>query len=281
MRKLSHLPAAARRICAPVCMSLGDRSFRHQAECPDSSPNSAGLLTVRSGVNRDESALYRGPSLTRPLAPPQPRLSQPLESRLVAVQFRHGDLTLQDSACSGAPRIGGDEARRLCTLAQHAHHSGLLRCHECTETAVSRHNGVSTLGQPWGNSRESAPRGQGGPSGQRPVCGVGGATHAPSRASLAAGGPSSRQSDRPARRRAARSTVRTGKARLRLLPSGRRVRGAHALASGMRRGTVAAMARAAGGSGRPALHSASECVTRVYGPTPRHRGVSSVFRLPT
>src|SRR5450756_596561 len=96
MRKLSHLPAAARRICAPVCMSLGDRSFRHQAECPDSSPNSAGLLTVRSGVNRDESALYRGPSLTRPLAPPQPRLSQPLESRLVAVQFRHGDLTLQD-----------------------------------------------------------------------------------------------------------------------------------------------------------------------------------------
>ena len=92
------------------------------------------------------------------------------------------------------PKDRGDEARRLCTLAQHAHHSGLLRCHECTETAVSRHNGVSTLGQPWGNSRESAPRGQGGPSGPRPTVGVGGATLAPSWASLAVSGPSPRRS---------------------------------------------------------------------------------------
>ena len=55
----------------------------------------------------------------------------------------------------------------------------------CAKTAV---------GQPWGNSRESAPRGQGGPSGPRPTVGVGGATLAPSWASLAVSGPSPRRS---------------------------------------------------------------------------------------
>jgi len=50
------------------------------------------------------------------------------------------------------------------------------------------------VGQPWGNSRENHEAGQRGSTGRQPTCGVGGATHAPSRASLAAGGPSPRRS---------------------------------------------------------------------------------------
>jgi hypothetical protein len=125
MRRLSNLQAATSQF--------------------DSSSNSGELITVRSGVNPDGFALDRGTSLSRPLAPPQPRLSQALEPRLVAVQFRHGDLTLQDQRMSWYSNDRGDAARRLCTSAHHAHHSVLSQCHNCTEAAVSRHNGVPTF----------------------------------------------------------------------------------------------------------------------------------------
>jgi hypothetical protein len=39
----------------------------------------------------------------------------------------------------------GGEARRLCTFAHHAHHSVLSQCHNSTDAAVSRHNGVLTF----------------------------------------------------------------------------------------------------------------------------------------
>jgi hypothetical protein len=115
MRRLRNLPTATSRVGSQARASLGDGSFRHQVERPDLSSNSAGLLTVRSGVTPDGCALYRGPGLSGPLAPPYSRLSQPMEPRLVAVPFRHGDLTLQDCACSRTRMIGVPRCR-VCAL---------------------------------------------------------------------------------------------------------------------------------------------------------------------
>jgi hypothetical protein len=99
-----------------ACLSLGGRFSCCQMERPHWSLNSAGLLPVRFGLNPHGCPLLdRGPDLPRPLAPLHPRLSQPLEPRLVAIAFRHGDLVRQDSECAGTPMI--EAARRgVCAL---------------------------------------------------------------------------------------------------------------------------------------------------------------------
>lgn len=75
---------------------LGEGLMLLQVECPDSPTDSAELLTVQCGAIRGYSALDRGKNRSRPFAPPQPRLPQPLEPRLVTVQFRHGCLAIHD-----------------------------------------------------------------------------------------------------------------------------------------------------------------------------------------
>ena len=89
-----------------MCVSPGDGRCPHRVECPNSPSTCAGVLTVRRRFNPAGSAANRGPELSRPLAPPHPGLPEPLKPRLVAVQFRHGDLTRQDRPCSVNPMMG-------------------------------------------------------------------------------------------------------------------------------------------------------------------------------